>query len=550
MSPPAAVPAGAPAPRQSVAARLRQLLILYAVLGLSAITVLLLSFDALSARRELSQQLQSLAQLTAASVSAAVAFRDPYVARDTLTNLALLPQIERACLYLHEQGRTELLADFARPTAPPCPPETTASRGPTRVDKRWAQWTAVTPVVVGQQTVGTLLLGRQLDDLWRVLGWRLLLGATAVGLGLLLALWAARVLQSRTVQPMLDLAQVARKVSESEDFTLRAAEPPQRDEVHALVEDFNAMLQQIESREQALLYTNHRLEDEIIERAQAVESLRAAQQKAQSALEEVQRTQEQLIEAEKMASLGGLVAGVAHEVNNPVGISVTAASQLKDDVETLQGLIASGQLKRSTLEDKLATAGELAAVILSHLQRASELVASFKRVAVDQTADALQDVDLGRYLDEVAVSLQPQMKKSAQELRTELTAGITLHTYPGVLAQVVTNLIINAQHHAFAEGDAGQIRLGLAREADGAVEITVSDNGRGMSAAVRRRIFEPFFTTRRGAGGSGLGLHLVYNLVTHKLGGRIRVTSQPGQGTTFCITLPATDAGPRAEGQQ
>ena len=267
MSPPAAVPAGAPAPRQSVAARLRQLLILYAVLGLSAITVLLLSFDALSARRELSQQLQSLAQLTAASVSAAVAFRDPYVARDTLTNLALLPQIERACLYLHEQGRTELLADFARPTAPPCPPETTASRGPTRVDKRWAQWTAVTPVVVGQQTVGTLLLGRQLDDLWRVLGWRLLLGATAVGLGLLLALWAARVLQSRTVQPMLDLAQVARKVSESEDFTLRAAEPPQRDEVHALVEDFNAMLQQIESREQALLYTNHRLEDEIIERA-------------------------------------------------------------------------------------------------------------------------------------------------------------------------------------------------------------------------------------------------------------------------------------------
>jgi signal transduction histidine kinase len=250
--------------------------------------------------------------------------------------------------------------------------------------------------------------------------------------------------------------------------------------------------------------------------------------------------QHQMVESEKLAALGGLVAGMAHEINTPVGIAVTAASHLVDKTDELRAAWQAGSMKRSTLDRFIAGVEDAGRLILANLERSNELVQSFKQVAVDQSSEARRTFAVREYLEDILRSLRPSLKRTPHLVEITCDPGVTITSYPGALAQVVTNLVLNSVVHGYAEGVSGRIRLSASGR-DGGVRLVYADDGRGIADDVRQRIFEPFFTTRRSSGGSGLGLHIVYNLVTQQLGGTITVTSAPGEGTEFTVDIP--DAG-------
>lgn len=262
-----------------------------------------------------------------------------------------------------------------------------------------------------------------------------------------------------------------------------------------------------------------------------------AEYKLQSTLEELQNTQDELVQAEKMASLGGLVAGVAHEINTPIGVGVTAATHLKEQAERLAGVFASGALKKSDFQSFIDTAIQSTGMISTNLNRASDLIKSFKQVAVDQSSEEKRTINLLDYIDEVLVSLNPQLKRTAHSVAVEGDRDIYIETYPGALAQVITNLLMNSIIHAYDDGEAGHIKI-QAEKNSAAVSLLYVDDGKGMDDDVSAKIFEPFFTTKRGSGGSGLGMHILFNQVTQTLGGNIQMHSKPGRGTAFDITIP------------
>ncbi|MFZ6648134.1 PAS domain S-box protein [Undibacterium sp. TJN25] len=256
------------------------------------------------------------------------------------------------------------------------------------------------------------------------------------------------------------------------------------------------------------------------------------------AMESLKHAQVELVRSEKMAALGSLVAGVAHELNTPIGNSVTVASTLEDKTRELLRDISSGGLRRSTLDRYLQSATTGTALLMRTLNVARELISSFKQVAVDQSSSQRRRFDLEKVLEEVIATLSPMYKKGPFLLATELSPGIMMDSFPGPLGQIITNFMTNALAHAFEGRNSGEMRLASRLRDDGYAEIIFSDNGAGIPEADQRRVFDPFFTTKLGQGGSGLGMNIVYNLVTGVLGGEIRLDSRVGEGTRFTLRLP------------
>ena len=274
-----------------------------------------------------------------------------------------------------------------------------------------------------------------------------------------------------------------------------------------------------------------------IAKDKAEADLRAAKERAEQALAELRDTQKSLIQAEKLAALGGLVAGIAHEVNNPVGISLTVASSFARRCGAFAAKLRTPPLRRSSLDEFVATSRAAADQLVANLQRAGELIQSFKQVAVDRSHTERREFDLAEATDQIIASLRPVLKKLPLSLVVDVPPGISMNSYPGSYGQVLTNLFLNTVTHAYPDGRAGTLSVG-ARAVGGDVEITVADDGIGMAEDVRMRAFDPFFTTRRGHGGTGLGLHIIFNIVTQSLNGRLTMDSAPGRGTTFHITIP------------
>ena len=272
--------------------------------------------------------------------------------------------------------------------------------------------------------------------------------------------------------------------------------------------------------------------------AQQRDQLATQVREVESAHDRLLETQASLVQAEKMASLGGLVAGVAHELNTPMGIAVTAITHLQDNVDELDRTLSTGGLTRSRLEDYQGILRESAGLIWSNLSRAAALVQSFKQVAVDQASAEQRPFMLCDYIDELLLSLAPRLRAEQHRIAVECPADLAMDSYPGALSQVLTNLVLNALVHAFPPGQAGLITITCTALDGNRVEIRFADDGRGMAPAVAERMFDPFFTTNRAQGGSGLGLHIVFNLVTQTLGGTIQATTAPGRGTCFILTLP------------
>ena len=274
------------------------------------------------------------------------------------------------------------------------------------------------------------------------------------------------------------------------------------------------------------------------------DELRRAKEKAESALLELNAAQQNLIDAERLAALGGLVAGVAHEVNNPLGISLTVASSFARRAEMFEAeLRSSDGLRRSQLEEFVRTSRDAAQQLVANLHRAGELIQSFKQVAVDRSHAERRQFSLREATDQIIASLRPVLRRAPIAMTLDVPEGLVIDGYPGSYGQILTNLFLNAVNHAFGDGRSGTISIVAKPRGYDDVEIIFSDNGAGMTPDVQRQAFDPFFTTRRNEGGTGLGLHIVYNLVTQQLGGRMMLESRLGQGTTFRIIMPRVAKG-------
>lgn len=260
--------------------------------------------------------------------------------------------------------------------------------------------------------------------------------------------------------------------------------------------------------------------------------------------QQLRDARDSLVQSEKMAALGALVAGVAHEVNTPIGSALTAATAFEERARAFAAIAGGGAIRRSDIDRFVTGALEAVGHVQSNIRRASDLITGFKQIAVDQTCDQPRCFDLRRCLDDVLMTLQPQMRKASVGHSLYCPDGLEIEGYPGALTQIVSNLIMNALMHAFAEGTDNRITVvaALTETIEGStatVHLSVADNGCGIPEEIRPRIFDPFFTTRRGSGGSGLGLHIVYNLVTQRLGGSIAAEDVEGGGTRFVLSWPA-----------
>src|SRR5439155_19302061 len=268
------------------------------------------------------------------------------------------------------------------------------------------------------------------------------------------------------------------------------------------------------------------------------DELRTSKEKAESALLELNTAQQNLIDAERLAALGGLVAGVAHEVNNPIGISLTVASSFARRAEMFEADLRTEPLRRSKLDEFVKISRDASQQLVANLTRAGELIQSFKQVAVDRSHAERRQFSLSEATDQIIASLRPVLKRSPITLQVDVPEGLLLDGYPGSYGQILTNLFLNAANHAFGDGRAGTITISARPPGADDIEISFADDGAGMTPDVQRQAFDPFFTTRRNEGGTGLGLHIVYNLVTQQLGGRMMLESRLGEVTTFRIIMP------------
>lgn len=347
----------------------------------------------------------------------------------------------------------------------------------------------------------------------------------------LLILWVLRV---RLVAPVRGLIEASEALSRGD--LLSPVLAPRRDEIGRLALSLDRtrmalsrLFDDLDQRNLELGQLNAELESRV--------SARTAE--LRGALDSLQAAQKDAIEKETLASLGRIVAGVAHELNTPIGNAVTVASTLSDLLHRVAAEISQGAVRKSSLT-LLSTDGQAGLnILLNNLSRAARLIQDFKQVAVDQTTEQRRRFDAAEVVTNVLAVSAPQFKRFVHQVQTDLAAGLLCDSYPGPLGHVVTQLVHNALLHAYSDGEHGVVRVGLQPQPGGMVELTVADNGVGMSADIQQRIFAPFFTTRFGQGGSGLGLNVVLGYVSRVLEGQIEVWSEPGQGTRVTVRFPS-----------
>ena len=352
--------------------------------------------------------------------------------------------------------------------------------------------------------------------------------------------------QQQITKPIQILVHLFKQVAHQKDYSVRAPKTSLH-ELAALSLSFNTMLDRIEANmqkqqkaEKEILKLNQNLEDKVGQRTTA---LKESNSELMSTLEKLHQYQNQLVENEKMASLGDMVAGIAHEVNTPIGLGVTASTLMMDKLKEIQQLMEIDpetkrpQLKPQHLKRFLSESEENLSIIYRNLNRAAELISSFKQVAVDQSSETDRQFVVSQFISEVLLSLRPKLKSLKHNIQIECDEDLQVESKPGPLNQILINLIMNSIIHGFEFIEEGIISIKI-RTVNDDLCISYKDNGKGISEQLRKRIFDPFVTTKRGEGGSGLGMHLVYNLITQALKGTITVASEEEKGIHFEISLP------------
>jgi len=298
-------------------------------------------------------------------------------------------------------------------------------------------------------------------------------------------------------------------------------------EIDTLAHALNDMMDAVMNREESLRQLNESLEDKVAERTRAHEET----------IETLRSARDQLMLSEKMSVLGSLVSGVAHEINTPLGIGVTAASFLSERTESIYRDWSERSLTQEDLEHFFKDTGEASAIIQKNLEHAARILNSLKRVAADQQMEECREFELGSYIEDIILSLKHQLKSGGHRIEFNPRCVVLVHICPGIITQILNNLVFNSVVHGFDGRTGGLIRIGC-REENDEIILDYQDDGRGLTEEESQHIFDQFFTTRRDSGGTGLGMNIVLNLVTEKLKGKIRVTAPEGGGTGFTLRFP------------
>ena len=297
------------------------------------------------------------------------------------------------------------------------------------------------------------------------------------------------------------------------------------------IEEFNKLGLKYQKLVSKIKKMNSKLELKVKKRTSELEE---SNDELQFTIENLKNTQDKLIEAEKMASLGGLVAGVAHEINTPIGIGITGITHLLRLTDDLKKLLSDDNLSKKEFDEYLSMSEEISKLINSNLNRTAQLVKSFKQVAVDQTNEEKREFNVKDYIDEILFSINSLTKKAKINIDVKCDDKIKINSYPGAVSQIITNMIINSIRHGFKEKENGKISIDITKSDDG-IMLKYKDNGQGILEENLNKIFDPFFTTNREEGGTGLGLNIIYNIITNTLKGTIKCISKRGHGVEFII---------------
>lgn len=395
-------------------------------------------------------------------------------------------------------------------------------------------------ILSGGEVLGYVYVRASQEELSAYIQARILLDILIALIALGSAFFISSKLQQRFTSPIENLLSVMQKVSKQKDYQIRAPIAPIK-EYNMLSRAFNTMLDRIEQQisklqqaEQENRQLTLSLEQKIAERTDA---LKTSNQELLNTLATLHQYQNQIVETEKMASLGQMVAGVAHEVNTPIGLGVTASTLLQDKLADIQRAFDEKKLTSSQLAKFLSESKENLGIIYRNMERAASLISSFKRVAVDQSNDNRRQFNMQQLINEVLLSLRPNLKKTQHQIIVNCPAELELDSKPGPINQILINLIMNSLIHAFEHIEQGEMKIDISVQ-DSNCQLIYTDNGAGVPESIKKRIFDPFVTTKRGEGGSGLGLHLVYNLVTQALNGKIHLDSTLGHGIRISINFP------------
>ncbi|MDP5143816.1 ATP-binding protein [Rheinheimera baltica] len=396
------------------------------------------------------------------------------------------------------------------------------------------------PIVDGDSTIGYVYVRASQEELNDYIQARILLDIIIALVALGSALFVSAKLQQRFTTPIESLLNVMQKVSKEKNYQIRAPITPIK-EYNMLGRAFNTMLDRIEqqiSKLQLAEQENRQLTQSLEQKIeQRTDALKTSNQELLNTLATLHQYQNQIVETEKMASLGQMVAGVAHEVNTPIGLGVTASTLLQDKLTDIQKAFDEKKLTSSQLAKFLSESKENLGIIYRNMERAASLISSFKRVAVDQSNDNRRQFNMLQLINEVLLSLRPNLKKTQHQVIVNCPAQLELDSKPGPINQILINLIMNSLIHAFEYIEQGIINIDVV-VGNNNCELIYTDNGAGVPESIKKRIFDPFVTTKRGEGGSGLGMHLVYNLVTQALNGKILLDSTLGQGVRIKIDFP------------
>ncbi|MFT4924467.1 MAG: signal transduction histidine kinase [Phenylobacterium sp.] len=518
-----------------------------AVMAISAVSLIasVASSTYIDLRRhkgELVSQLSTYSDIISFSSVAGLTFDDPETESEQLNSFKAAGMIENIHIYrLNLQtNEPEFFSSYNKFGIPPIPVKFSQIQALQNATFSDAYLEIIRPIKDDDNILGYVYLRASLASMKSDINEKLFIN-TLIGLFiLLLAFLLALRMQRKITHPIESLLRTVQQVAKDKDYSAKV-ESINITELDILARAFNRMLERIQQHiskqaiaEQEVRLLNQSLEQKVNDRTQAVKD---SNQELLSTLEKMHQYQNQLVETEKMASLGQMVAGIAHEVNTPIGLGVTASTLMQDRLAVILTSFENKKLSSKQLAKFLAESTENLGIIYRNLNRAAELISSFKQVAVDQSSEESRLFNFEQLIAEILMSLKPNLKKVQHQVIVECDPKINIKSMPGPITQIIINLVMNSLIHAFSGIDQGKITITVGVSKNNC-QLCYKDNGTGVSEEIKHRIFDPFVTTRRGEGGSGLGMHLVYNLVTQALNGSITIFSEENKGIEFNIVFP------------